>query len=81
MRAQVVPQELEPPAQVASPTECEPNWAHHRPVRLSWAKLLKRVFEIDLEHCPTRAGKLKIIEAIGHVGGSNPARHRPAPAS
>ena len=22
------------------------------PVRLSWARLLKRMFEIDLEHCP-----------------------------
>jgi len=30
-------------------------------VRLSWAKLLKRVFEIDLEHCPNCGGELKII--------------------
>jgi len=34
------------------------------PVRLSWAKLLKRVFEIDLEHCPNCGGELKIIAAI-----------------
>jgi len=33
-------------------------------VRLSWAKLLKRVFEIDLEHCPNCGGQLKIIAAI-----------------
>jgi len=32
-------------------------------VRLSWAKLLKRVFEIDIEHCPN-GGQLKIIAAI-----------------
>ena len=32
------------------------------PVRMSWARLLKRVFEIDLEHCP--GGLLKIIAAI-----------------
>ena len=47
LRALVVPQEVpqapEPPAQEAKPVECEANCAHHRPVRLSWAKLLKRV--------------------------------------
>ena len=37
---------------------------HHRPMRLSWAKLLKRVFEIDMEHCPNCGGELKIIAAI-----------------
>ena len=37
---------------------------HHRPVRLSGAKLLKRVFELDLEHCPNCGGELKIIAAI-----------------
>ena len=64
LRAQVVPQEAEAPAQAAPPAECEPNCAHHRPVRLSWAKLLKRVFEIDMEHCPNSGGERKIIEAI-----------------
>ena len=43
LRAQVVPQEPEAPAQEAKPAECEPVCAHHRPVRLSWAKLLKRL--------------------------------------
>ena len=43
LRAQVVPQEPEPPAQEAKPAECEVICAHYRPVRLSWAKLLKRV--------------------------------------
>jgi hypothetical protein len=33
-------------------------------VRLSWAKLLKRVFDLDLEHCPNCGGKLKIIAAM-----------------
>ncbi len=41
-----------------------------RPLRqrlsLSWARLLKRVFDIDLEHCPHCAGPLKIIAAIEH---------------
>ena len=31
---------------------------------VSWAKLLKRVFETDLEHCPNCGGELKIIAAI-----------------
>ena len=61
---QVVPQEPEPPAQVTQPADCEANCAHHRPVRLSWAKLLKRVFEIDMEHCPNCGGQLKIIAAV-----------------
>ena len=35
-------------------------------MRLSWAKLLKRVldFDLDLEHCPNCGGELKIIAAI-----------------
>jgi len=64
LRAQVVPQEPEAPAQEAAPAECEASCAHHRPVRLSWAKLLKRVFDLDLEHCPNCGGELKIIAAI-----------------
>ena len=28
------------------------------------ARLLKRVFELDLEHCPNCGGELKIIAAI-----------------
>jgi len=64
LRALVVPQEPEPPAQAAKPAECEASCAHHRPLRLSWAKLLKRVFEIDMDHCPNCGGELKIIAAI-----------------
>ena len=64
LRALVVPQEPEAPAQEAKPAACEANCARHRPVRLSWAKLLKRVFELDLEHCPNCGGELKIIAAI-----------------
>ena len=32
--------------------------------RMGWARLLKRVFDIDLEHCPQCGGELKIIAAI-----------------
>ena len=31
---------------------------------MSWARLLKRVFDIDIEHCPNCGGALKIIAAI-----------------
>ena len=64
LRALVVPQEPEPAAQESMLSACEPNCAHHRPVRLSWAKLRKRVFDLDLEHCPKCGGELKIIAAI-----------------
>jgi hypothetical protein len=64
LRALVVPQQPEAPEQEAKPTECAANRAHHRPVRLSWAKLLKRVFDRDLDHCPNCGGELKVIAAI-----------------
>ena len=59
-----MPQEPEPAAQEAAPAECEAHRAHRRPVRLGWAKLLKHVFDLDLEHCPNCGGALKIISAI-----------------
>ncbi len=35
-----------------------------RSARMSWARLLKRVFDIDIEHCPHCGGTMKIIAAI-----------------
>ncbi len=64
MRALAVPQASDEGVEAAQPAEGETNCAHHSPVRLSWARLLKRVFELDLEHCPKCGGKLKIIAAI-----------------
>ena len=48
----------------SSPASAEPACAYHRAARLSWARLLKRVFAIDLEQCPNCGGELKIIAAI-----------------
>ena len=62
LRALVVPHEPVPHA--ALPAECEATCAHRRLVRLSWARLLKRVFDLDLEHCPNCGGQLNIIAAI-----------------
>ncbi len=52
----MVPQE--PPAQTQAATEaavsaeCEAETVQARPHRISWARLLKRVFDIDMQHCP-----------------------------
>ena len=63
LRAKVVPGGPDEPAQkVPSPEDNEA--AHGRPMRLGWAKLLKRVFNLDLEHCPNCGGTLTVIAAI-----------------
>jgi hypothetical protein len=50
-------------AAVAGERELEPVQA--MPHRISWARLLKRVFEIDMHTCPNRGGgELKVIWAI-----------------
>lgn len=64
LRPWVVPQGPVESARAAQPAECEASGAHQRAVRLSWARLLKRVFELDLKHCPNCGGELKIIAAI-----------------
>ena len=38
--------------------------AHGAPARMGWARLLKRLFDLDLEHCPQCGGDMKIIAAI-----------------
>src|SRR4051812_21180911 len=37
---------------------------HSKPHRISWADLLKRVFQIDLAQCPDCGGEVKFIAAI-----------------
>jgi hypothetical protein len=69
LRALVVPQGPAPQTQeateAAAATECEAETAQGRPGRISWARLLKRVFDIDMQHCPNcGGGELKIIAAI-----------------
>jgi hypothetical protein len=60
-----------PPAQAQAATEaavaaeCEVETVQARPHRISWARLLKRVFDIDMQRCPNcGGGELKIIAAI-----------------
>jgi len=69
LRSLVVPQGLpkdeEVPGVAASGVQCEAETAQVRPGRISWARLLKRVFDIDMQHCPNcGAGELRIIVAI-----------------
>ena len=42
----------------------EQSCTHGRPARIAWVRLLKRVFELDLEHCPNCGGGLRIIAVI-----------------
>ncbi|MGH8703285.1 MAG: hypothetical protein ACREVR_19205 [Burkholderiales bacterium] len=51
--------------ETAAAAECEVETVQARPHRISWARLLKRVFDIDMHTCPNcGAGELKIIAAI-----------------
>ena len=52
LRAQVVPAGPHEATGGSELTAPEPVCAHTRPVRMSWARLLKRVFEIDLGALP-----------------------------
>ena len=58
LRAAIVPGT---PENTSEPAD---EHAHGAPARMGWAQLLKRVFEIDIEHCPQCGGTLKIIAAI-----------------
>jgi len=59
------PQVQEQSSEAAAAAECEVESAQARPQRISWARLLERVFDIDMQHCPNcGGGELKIIAAI-----------------
>ena len=52
------------PAQTTQAHATDCAHAHGGSARMSWARLLKRVFDIDIERCPQCRGYLKIIAAI-----------------
>ena len=58
LRAAIVPG---PPQNTSEPAG---EHAHGAPARMGWARLLRRVFDLDLEHCPQCGGNMKIIAAV-----------------
>ena len=57
LRSKIIPTPPERTPETAS----DHAHAQGAPARLSWARLHKRVFDIDIEHCPNCGGALKII--------------------
>ena len=58
LRGEIIPS---PPEQETEPSK---DAARGTPARMSWARLLKRVFDFDIERCANCGGDLKIIAAI-----------------
>jgi hypothetical protein len=57
LRSQIVPSPTEP----ATEPSTDHAQVQGKTPRISWARLLKRAFDIDVEHCPNCGGALKII--------------------
>jgi len=59
LRSKVLPA----PAPRATAGAGDRQHAHGKPVRITWARLLRRVFNIDMERCSC-GGKLELIAVI-----------------
>ena len=65
LRSEIIPS----PVEQATEPACDHAQAQGAPARMSWARLLKRVFDIDIDHCPNCGGSLKIIAVLSLVEG------------
>jgi len=60
LRTAIIPTPRQQGVEASEGHRPSPNW--------TWARLLKRVFSIDMEHCPVcQQGRLRIIAAIAEV--------------
>jgi hypothetical protein len=76
------PEGQEQATDAAVAAECEVEAAQARPRRISWARLLKRVFDIDMQHCPncgngTPPSRLQHHTAAGAASRDSSARRHP----
>ena len=74
LRAAIVPI----PEQTTTGHAADCDHAHGARPGMSWARLLKRVFDLDVERCGQCGGKMKIIAAIEEPGACR-TRVRQAP--
>jgi len=59
LRSKIIPGE-----QKSKSSDADDESQISSPKRIGWARLLKRVFDIDMEYCPNCGGNMKIIAAI-----------------
>ena len=59
-RSHIVPAAPIPDSNAADSADEEKKTGHY----IHWARLLKRVFGLDLEHCPSCGGPLKIFDSL-----------------
>ena len=65
-------------ARESLPTEAATNEEKPKSHRISWARLLKRLFGIDVESCPKCKDRVRIISAIAAARRSCTASHAAA---
>ena len=68
LRAEIIPSGQKTKSKPSDANDDAPQSVTSTSVCISWARLLKRVFDIDIEHCPHCGGALKIIAAILESG-------------
>ncbi len=62
LRAEIIPGSKKNKSHASNVSDAVPP--SQTTVRISWARLLKQVFDIDIEHCPHCGGNMKIIAAL-----------------